>query len=267
MKSTFFLLVLALGMVFPLTLSAQLLDSLEAFETPVARQAVAVDKKYLYAISNSMIEKLDKTTGKTVKKWKDISGDIKHLNSGVVIKNKLYCANSNFPGVPMASSIEIFDTKTLRPVESYSLGIYIGSATWIDRYDGHWYIAFAHYDNHGDEEDKDNKWTQLVQFDDHWRREQAWILPEEINNKFSPMSNSGGFISSNGTLFLTGHDNKALYLLTFPRSGYTLKWENTIPAPFEGQGIAVDPEDPTIIYGIIRSRKEVVKVKLNRDRN
>lgn len=254
-----FFIFLCLVVVSPL--SAQYLDSLEAFDTPVARQAVAVDGEYLYAIDNITIEKYDKSTGKTVKTWKDTSGTLKHLNSGVILNGKLYCAHSNFPEAPMTSSIEVFDPEELTPIESHSLGIDIGSATWIDWYDGHWYIAFAHYSNTGKELDKDNRWTQLVKFNNDWQRIGGWVLPKELIERFGTMSNSGGFITSEGHIYLTGHDDKELYQMEFPSMGSALKWVNTLPAPFEGQGVSVDPTNGQVVYGISRSQKKIVKAR------
>jgi hypothetical protein len=253
----------ALSLAFAGSIDAQQLDSIQSIDASAARQAVAVSDKYLFAIDNITVEQYDKTTGQKLKTWKDDSGALKHLNSGLVLDNKLYCAHSNFPEVPMASSIEVFDAETLEPVESHSLGIDIGSATWIDRHEGYWYIAFAHYSSgSGQEPGKDNRWTQLVKFTDDWQRVGAWIFPKALFERFGTMSNSGGFISKEGDIIITGHDHKELYRLAFPKMGYTLQWMETWPAPFEGQGIAVDPEDKAIIYGISRSQKKIIKAKL-----
>src|SRR5690554_6163642 len=255
--------LIALCFLFAGPISAQQLDSIKSFDAPAARQAVAVSDNFLFAIDNVTIEQYDKATGQKLKTWKDDSGQLKHLNSGLVWNNKLYCAHSNFPEIPMASSIEVFDPATLEPIESYSLGIDIGSATWIDRYEGHWYIAFAHYSSgSGQEPGKDNRWSQLVKFTDDWQRVGAWIFSKELLERFSGMSNSGGYITDEGDIIITGHDHKELYHLRFPKMGYTLQWVDTWPAPFEGQGIAVDPEDKAIIYGISRSQKKIVKGKL-----
>ena len=243
-------------------LFSQELDSLEAYKAPLARQAVAVDANFLYAINNTGIEKLDKFTGESIKIWKDTTGSLKHLNSGIILEGKLYCAHSNFPDSPMSSSIEVFDPDELQPIESYSLGIDIGSATWIDWHNGHWYVAFAHYSESGKEPGKNNHWTQLVKFTKDWERVGGWIFPKELLNRFGVMSNSGGFITKEGTVYITGHDNKELYRLEFPTMGYTLKWINTISAPFEGQGIAQDPKDEKVIYGISRSKGQIIKGKI-----
>jgi ribose 5-phosphate isomerase B len=42
-------------------------------------------------------------------------------NAGTVRDGSLYCAHSNFPRVPMASSVEIFDTGTMKHVGTHSL--------------------------------------------------------------------------------------------------------------------------------------------------
>ena len=255
-----FLFVLCIA--FGATTGAQQLDSLQAFDAPAARQAVAVSNNYIFAIDNITIEQYDKITGQKLKVWKDDSGALKHLNSGLVRDGKLYCAHSNFPEIPMASSIEVFDPETLDHLESYSLGIMIGSATWLDYYEGHWYVAFVHYSQGaGQEPGKDNSWSQLVKFTSDWQRVGAWIFPKDLLERFSGMSNSGGYITEGGDIIITGHDHKELYRLAFPKMGYTLQWIETWPAPFEGQGIAVDPEDKSVIYGISRSQKKVVKAK------
>ena len=259
--------LLCMGSFLSVSVSSQQLDSLQAFDAPAARQAVAVSDKHLFAIGNTTIEQYDKTTGEKRLSWKDDSGLLKHLNSGLVWEGKLYCAHSNFPEMPMASSIEVFDPETLAHLESYSLGIDIGTATWLDRYQGHWYVAFAHYSKGaGQEPGKDNSWSQLVKFTDDWQRMGAWIYPKELLERFSGMSNSGGYITEAGDIIITGHDHKELYLLTFPPMGYTLQWLETWSAPFEGQGIAVDSEDASIIYGISRSQRKIVKAKLRNAR-
>lgn len=255
------ILLLASSFALAGLVGAQQLDSLSSFDAPAARQAVAVSDRYIFAIDNITIEQYDINTGEKRITWKDDSGQLKHLNSGLVWNNKLYCAHSNFPETPMASSIEVFDPATLEPIESYSLGINIGSATWIDRYEGHWYIAFAHYSANGQEPGKDNRWTQLVKFTDDWQRVGGWIFPKAIFEKFGKMSNSGGYITDEGDIIITGHDHKELYHLRFPKMGYALQWVDTWPAPFEGQGIAVDLEDKAIIYGISRSQKKIIKAR------
>ena len=100
---------------------------------PEANQAVAADKNHLYAIDNHAIGKYDKRTGQRVARWECERGKpLIHLDSGVVYDGVLWCTHSNFPRVPMTSSIETWETATLEHSSSYSFGIRGGSATWMD---------------------------------------------------------------------------------------------------------------------------------------
>jgi hypothetical protein len=166
---------------------------LQEFSAPEARQGVAVDTEAVYVIDSRKIGKYDKRTGKRLGEWADAEdGPIQHLNSGVVIDGRLYCANSNYPNQPMTSSIEIWDTSSLEHVGNHSFGIYEGSATWVDFHDGHWWVVFANYATHGGAPGKGPEWTALVQFDEQWRRRAAWVLPQALVKEFSPYSSSGG---------------------------------------------------------------------------
>ncbi len=89
---------------------------------PEARQGVAADRRYLYAVDNSTIGKYDKKTGAKVAEWKGDPAVFPHLNSCAVIAAELVCASSNYPQVPQASSVEIFDPRTLKHIRSVSLG-------------------------------------------------------------------------------------------------------------------------------------------------
>ena len=50
--------------------------------------------------------------------------------------------------------------------------------------------------------------------------------------------------------------------MKLPARGYTLEHLETIQVPFEGQGIAWDPADPKIMYGISRKNRQVLVVRL-----
>jgi hypothetical protein len=76
------------------------------------------------------------------------------------------------------------------------------------------------------------------------------------------MSISGGYFMADGRLYCTGHDNPEIYVLRFPEGGSTLVLEEIIPTTIHGQGIAVDPMDATIVYGIDRPKKEIVVGRL-----
>lgn len=228
-----------------------------------ANQAVAADEHHLYAINNHAIGKYDKQTGERVAHWECENGKpLIHLDSGVVYDGVLWCTHSNFPGVPMTSSIETWDVSNLQKGSSYSFGISAGSATWMDLYAGSRYVNFAHYRTNADEADRDPRWTELIQYDNQWQRRQAWVYPVEVVSKLGDMSISGGVFGRDGRLYTTGHDNPEIYVFSFPTGGSTLVLEETIPMPMHGQGIALDPVDPTLLYGIDRPKKEIVVTRI-----
>ena len=235
-------------------------EEVRRFSTEEATQGVAVDERYFYAISNRRIGKYEKDTGRRVGGWEGpADGPIIHLDSGVVIDGLLYCAHSNYPGVPMVSSIEIFDTETLQHVGSHSLGILGGSATWVDRAeDGHWWVAFGNYAGRGGVPGRGPAWTNLVEFDESWRRVAGFVYPPTVVEQFERMSNSGGTWGSDGLLYITGHDDGVVFVLSLPTAGSVLVLEKEVPVRAEGQGIAWDRGEPGTLYSIIRSSREVV---------
>lgn len=254
-----YILSFALTGIFTLCAVAQDVVDVKRYAVPAAEQGVAVDKQYFYVINNNNITKHNKKDGKPVALWADSTGVIKHLNSGIIIRGKLYCTNSNYPESPMASSIEIFDPETLIHIGNHSFGILNGSATWIDQYEGYWYVGFAHYTGRGATESKDNRWTRLVKFDREWQQVASWLFPQEMIEAFQTRSNSGGFIDDDGMIYCTGHDEPVLYVLSFPKMGYTLQLEDTLPVANKGQGIALDDfGHEKRVYGIIRSENVVV---------
>lgn len=239
---------------------SQTLTPLKEFDVKEAKQAVAVDAQHFYVINNSTITKHSKADGKLVATWDGTKEGIVHLNSGVVIKGRLYCANSNYPEIPMTSSVEIFDVKMLTHVDTHSFGIaQHGSLTWLDQRDGHWFIGFAHYAGKEASEGRDVRWTSLVKYDMEWRQVEAWVFPKNLVGLFTPKSNSGGAWAADGQLYCTGHDRAEIYVLQIPKSGYTLEHIATLQAPIEGQGIAIDRSvaGKTLLYGIQRSKHTV----------
>ena len=182
-------------------------EELRRFDVPEATQGVAVDDRYFYAIDDSVIAKYDKESGQFVKRWTATEElPLKHLNAGVVIDGKLYCANSNYPQYPEASSVEIWDVDTLEHVGTHSFGIYEGSLTWVDRHEGAWWAVFAHYTEkvNDDPHARDARWTSLVRFDDQWRRTGGWTFPAEVIARFEPDSCSGGAVGRRRSAVLHG---------------------------------------------------------------
>ncbi|MDQ7817915.1 MAG: hypothetical protein RDU14_12890 [Melioribacteraceae bacterium] len=232
------------------------------FAAPEARQGIAVDKKYLYVVDTKEIAKYDKQSFKLINKWSDENSPIIHLDSGVIIDGKLYCAHSNYPEIPMTSSIEIWDAKTLKHIDSHSFGINWGSCTWIDRHNGYWWAVFGHYNKWKEQSKTDVSWTTLVKFDDHWRMLESWVFPKEVLKKFEMMTNSGGSFGPDGLLYCTGHDAPELYVLKIPSLGSILELVDIVPINCTGQGIAWDRTDPGSIYTIRKAERIVVHSKM-----
>ncbi|GJM64010.1 hypothetical protein [Persicobacter diffluens] len=241
---------------------AQSNTELKRYQAPEARQAVAADQDHFYVVDNAQIVKRQKTDGAEVSRWNEEG--LHHMNSAVIKDGKLYCAHSNYPEIPMHSSIEIFDPKTMQHIDSHSFGIENGSCTWIDFHEGHYYVMFAHYANEGKmQTNRDVSWTQLVKYDTEWRRLEGWVLPQALVERVTPYSISGGIFMENGKILATHHHHEELYILSFPKMGSELVWEKTIPSPIRGQGIAFDESDPTILWGINKKTREVIKTKIN----
>lgn len=234
----------------------------EIFKTPEARQGVAVDANYFYTINSTGIGKYSKESGDLVLSWKDTTGKIIHLDGGVVIGNYLFCAHSNYPGIPMKSSIEIFSTKDLRHTGSQSLGNKYGSCTWADFYDNYWWICFAHYDQFKKDINKGTESTVLVRFDLDWNDKEFWTFPPDIISEIKPMSVSGGSWGADGKLYITGHDSAKVYILKLPESGSVLEFLQSVKIDSHGQGIAWDRSDSERLYGIIRKDNAVVVSEL-----
>jgi len=236
------------------------------FITSEANQGVAVDKDFVYVIGTKEIAKYNKQTGKLVRSWKgEENGPFKHLNSGVVIDGLLYCSHSNYPNIPMTSSVEIWNAETLEHIGSHSFGIQWGSCTWVDKYDGFWWAGFAHYGKWKEQAGTNERWTMIVKFDNQWDMIEAWVFPKEISDKFVPMSNSGGSWGPDSLLYCTGHDYGELYAMKLPIAGSVLELVEIIPIESEGQGIAWDRSDPMNIYGIIKKDRRVIVSKLISD--
>ncbi|MBP2707700.1 hypothetical protein JOL79_28350 [Microbispora sp. RL4-1S] len=245
----------------PPVLTATLDRSYDTFD---AHQAVAVDKKYFYAVDNQHITKHDKATGRPLLQFAgDEDGPIIHMDSAAVVGDKLYTAHSNYSDWPMESSIEVYDTRTLRHIETHSFGIYRGSLTWLDRHDGAWWAGFANYDKVQSGQTKpygETYNTQVVKMDDDFRVVESWTIPKTILDRFKPMSNSGGSWGPDGRLWLTGHDLGEAYVMKLPAAGSDLEWVATVTLPgVEGQGIAWDRSGGTpTLWTIKRSTSQVL---------
>ena len=158
----------------------------QQFAADNAYQAVAVGQESFYAISNVRLTAHDKNTGRVLQQWDDssqLSSPLSHLDSGVVLDGKLYSAHSNYPSWPMTSSVEVWDMDNMQHIESHSFGVMLGSFTWLDRYNGSWWGAFANYDivQRGMTEPYgETRNTVMVQFDDDFEILQSWSLPPKF---------------------------------------------------------------------------------------
>lgn len=239
------------------------------FPAPEARQGVAADDEFLYVISNHALGKYRKDTGARVAAWECPPGQpLTHLNAGIVHGGRLYCAHSNYPGVPNLSSVEIWDTATMQHVGSHSFGRADGSLTWLDRRNGRWIACFVHYTGKGAEPGRGAEWTRLVEFDDDWRQTGGWAFPADLTQKLAAhgFSVSGGAFGPGRFLYVTGHDDTALYVLAMPEAGPTLKWVATIPISAQGQAFSWDPRDSNLLYTISKAGREVIAGRLTRAR-
>jgi hypothetical protein len=251
-------------LLYPIAILAQRqCEEISRSSAPEARQGIAVDGDHFYAVGTCEIGKYNKKTGELVARWQgEDDGQIIHLDSGVIIDGKLYCAHSNYPGVPMTSSVEIWDANSLQHVATHSFGILRGSCTWVDRHLGFWWAAFAHYDKLKAQTYRGTEYSCLIQFDDNWREIQSWTFPDSIIDLFRPMSNSGGAWGPDGMLYCTGHDRPELYIFSLPKAGSILELNAIVPFAGKGQGIAWDPTEPGLLYGIDKDKRKVIISRL-----
>jgi len=233
------------------------LEQIREFVIREANQGVGVDARHFYAIDNQAIGKYDKKTGALVKRWQgEKDGPIRHLDGALLMDSKLYAAHSNYPEWPMTSSLEIWNANTLEHIGTHSFGINWGSLTWVDFYDGYWWMTFANYDvllGPGRTPYGNKLATQMIKFTPDFKMVESWVLPKSLLDRFEDMSNSGGSWGPDGFLYLTGHDPAELYRVRLPKFGSVLELVDVIPMNVRGQGIAWDRSDPGVIYGVIRA--------------
>jgi acyl transferase domain-containing protein len=230
------------------------------FPAAEAHQGVAVDATHFYAITNTAIGKYMKATGEKVGGWQaHPDSHFKHLNAGLILDGKLWCAHSNYPAMPMQSSVEIWDPATMQHLLSIDLSHIDGSLTWVDRRGGVWFACFAQYAKTGDPAQ-----TRIVTFDADWKRRDTFRFPPEAIVKFGKNSSSGGSFGPGDFLFITGHDAQELYLLTPPTAGEAFAWHGALAITAHGQAFAWDRSDPGTLYSIDRKSREVIVSRLTR---
>ena len=251
-------------MVAILLLAALSLQATEIKRIPAAdaEQGVASDGRYLYAISDHAIAKLDPATGKQVDRWDGDAEMFPHINSCIADQKLLVCAESNFPGVPMTSMIERYETKNMRHISTQQLGHGYGSLTWITPHNGDYYACFANYDGKGGEPGRDHRYTTLVRYDRNWQEVTQWHFPAEVLERMAPKSASGGVWGDDGLLYVTGHDRPELYALRVPDGGGVMQLVATIAIPTDGQAIDWDRSTPRVLWSIERKTQQLVASKI-----
>lgn len=237
-------------------------SELRRFAAEEANQGVAIGESRFFAIDNNRIAAYDRETGARLAEWSGDPDMFVHLNSCVVEARQLVCAHSNYPDVPMASSVEWFDADTLRHLRSHSFGLGIGSLTWIVPKDGYWWAAFANYDGRGGEPGRGYRFTTLVKFDRDFARQESWLFPDTVLERFAPRSSSGGVWGDDDLLYITGHDRREVYVLALPEAGSSLKHVATVAIETAGQAIAWDAHAARTLWSIDRERREIVVSRL-----
>ncbi len=234
--------------------------TLRVYTAPDADQGVAVDATHFYPVDNAVVAKYDIATGTQVDRWAGpASGLIRHLNSCLADAGQLWCANSNYPRIPMGSSIEVFDAATLDHVTSHSLGLLDeGSITWFDRVRGGFIAGFAHYDNPKGTGFKDHRYSSVVAFDADWRRTGGWLFPASVAGRMAPDAASGGAIGPDGWLYLLGHDRPEMYVVARPAMGPVMLHIATIALEAEGQAFSWAQDGSRTVFAIDR-RKGLVR--------
>jgi hypothetical protein len=237
--------------------------TIRVYSAPEATQGVAVDARHFYAVDNTVLAKYEIQSGQLMDRWiGPRNGLIRHMNSCLADAGRLWCANSNYPGTPMGSSIEVFDADTMRHAVSHSLGMRDeGSLTWFDRYGTGWIAGFSHYDQNGGVPFKNHTFSSVVTFDSEWRRTGGWLLPAGALERMAPYASSGGAIGPDGWLYLLGHDRPEMYVVGRPPMGPALIHVATIALEAEGQAFSWAKTGRTI-FAIDRRQRLVRTIEV-----
>lgn len=245
-------------LAWPFAAAAARLEVVATFPAPEAGQGVAVDADCFYAINNSAIGRYRKSDGERSGGWSGGKGSpIRHLNAGVVVAGRLFCAHSNYPSLPEEGSVEIWDAATMRPVDRHVFDKPPGSLTWVVPAEDGWLACFAHYKSNSDP-----ALSRLIRYDAQWRALATWSFPPEVIAKFGRYSSSCGGIGPDGRLYVSGHDAKELHVLDLPAGGGVARFLETVSFASEGQAFAWDASRPGFLYSIQRRTKEVIVSRL-----
>ncbi len=248
-------------------------ETIARFTTPVARQGVCADANSVFVVDDRTIARFDRKTFAEVARFDSPrEGPIIHMNSLSLHDGKLYAAHSNYPESPMLSSVEIFDPTTLAHIGSHPFGYMTGSLTTFEWHDGSWWAIWANYSRvfgRNQQPYGNTHWTHMTRMAPDMRQTAGWSFPTDVLTRSEPMSISGKSWGpgipggpAGPLLWCTGHDHKEVYALRIPRQGLRLERLTTIPIEAEGQAIAWDKSDPSVLWMLIRSKREVVAQRL-----
>jgi hypothetical protein len=239
-------------------------ETLETWEAPEARQGVAVDETFLYALDNTVIGKYRRDDGTLVDRFAaPRHGLIRHMNSCLVLHQQLWCANSNYSQIPHGSSVETFDTETMSHAGTHSLGLTEeGSLTWFDAWNGGWIAGFAHYSGKGGVPFKGSAYSSVATYDAEWRRTGGWLIPDSVIARMAPYAASGGALGPDGLLYMLGHDRPEMYVMARPVMGPTLIHVATIALDAPGQAFSFTPGESRDVFAIDRAEGVVRRIGL-----
>jgi hypothetical protein len=238
--------------------------TLRVFTAPEATQGAAADARHFYAIGNTVIAKYEIASGRRAGDWTGPrNGPIRHMNSCLADRGRIWCANSNYSQTPMGSSVEVFDAATLAHVDSHSLGMMDeGSLTWFDRYRDGWIAGFAHYDGTGGVPFKNHRFSSVVSFDAEWRRTGGWLFPATAIERMAPYAASGGAVGPDGWLYLLGHDRPEMYVVARPAMGPTLVHLATIDLEANGQAFSWAQDGSRTVFAVDRRQGLVRRIEI-----
>jgi len=209
-------------------------------------QGIAVDEKYFYAISNTIIIKCDKETGRVIATWQADR------------KEKAYehfSAHSRFSVDPNYCTVEIWnvENEALKHEETIRMPRKHGSLTWIDRHsDNSWWMCYAVY---GKERNRNTKLVKYQYRDKKFIEVKSWFFPEEVVANWEDMSCSGGSWGRDGYLYTTGHDHSRAYVLEVDKNNKLRHVRIEKDVGFFGQGIAWDRfSKKPVLWGIDKNK-------------
>lgn len=233
-----------------------------SISAPEARQGVASDGLYLYAIDNSTIGKYRIADGELIARFEGSDADFPHLNSCAVVAGELACAASNYPATPHRGTVEYFRLGDLAHLRTQELPENPGSLTVFgDGPAGRWAV-FANYDGKGGVAGQDHTATIYAELGSDYRVARSWRLPATVLSRLAPYSVSGADWSDGKRLFVSGHDKPEIYVLTLPEAGDVLRHIATIATPTRGQAIDLDPDRHLFLWAIDRKSRTIAGMQL-----